>query len=131
MRLNIEKWDELKEEVGEAYKFVLDGRFHAILETKKDSFRGDHIHPVKQHTLLLSGKGRYFMYDGEGLIERPMVIGEPLSVEPGVPHILLPETDIVTFEWWEGDFISEPCEDIFDEYTRNRIGDEDFHHKDE
>jgi hypothetical protein len=71
------------------------------------------------------------MYDGEGLIERPMVIGEPLRVEPGVPHILLPETDIVTFEWWEGDFISEPCEDIFDEYTRNRIGDEDFHHKDE
>ncbi|MFP3952332.1 MAG: hypothetical protein ACLFVP_09370 [Candidatus Bathyarchaeia archaeon] len=126
MKIKIEEWESLLEEVGEAYKFKLDGKFHAILETREGYYRGNHIHPNRQHTLLLSGTGRYIIQRERDLIEKHLVPGEFLSVDAGVPHILIPDTDLVTFEWWEGDFISEPCENIFNNYTENRLGDEDF-----
>jgi hypothetical protein len=34
--------------------------------------------------------------------------------------------DIYTFEWWDGEFISELCTDEFKLYTKNRIGPENF-----
>lgn len=125
MGLDIKEWETLKKEVGKAYYFKEKGRFHAILETKKGAFRGNHIHPNSQHTLLLLGKGKYVVDTDKGQVESQLKQGETLKVESGVPHILIPETDIVTFEWWDGDFISEPCGDIFSELTKERIGNED------
>jgi hypothetical protein len=40
----------------------------------------------------------------------------------GVPHILVPEEDTFTFEWWDGDFIAEEVEGLFDDVTRGRVG---------
>ena len=35
---------------------------------------------------------------------------------------MVPEEDCVTFEWWDGDFIAQDCQTIFDAYTADRIG---------
>lgn len=97
-----------------------------MLETKVGSYRGNHVHPNKQYTLLLSGKARYVLYDGIEYKEVPLRVGEIAEVEPGVPHIMVVEDDITTFEWWDGDFIAEPCGGEFKEYTRGRLGPEHF-----
>jgi len=124
MVLEIKKWDDLLEDVGEAYYFWVNGRFHSILESKLGTFRGDHTHPNRQCTLLLSGVASYYLVQDGKRVRKPLNIGEPFCVETGVPHILIPETDIITFEWWEGDFISEKCANLFDDLTKDRIGDE-------
>jgi mannose-6-phosphate isomerase-like protein (cupin superfamily) len=101
--------------VGEGHKFVYEGKFYSVLFTRAGMFRGNHIHPVDQHTLLLKGKGKYvFKVDGENQ-EHPLVEGGILDVPAGVPHILLPEKDCLTVEWWEGDFIAEEYD--FPEFT--------------
>jgi len=33
-----------------------------------------------------------------------------------------PEEDIFTFEWWDGDFVAEECEGLFDDLTEDRVG---------
>jgi hypothetical protein len=125
MTIEIKEWDTLRKEVGKSYYFIHDGRFHAILETKVGAYRGNHIHPVRQRTMLLSGEGWYATQkEGERFTEY-LTIGEPLIIEAGFPHILIPETDIITFEWWEGDYTSKPCGDLFKDLTLNKIGDED------
>ena len=108
-------------EVGAGLGFHRDGRFYTILETKKGSYRGNHTHPVNQYTLLISGRGRYIKKEGS-LVEVPMRRGEIVKVEANVPHVMVPEEDCVTFEWWDGDFTAQDCQAIFDVYTTDRIG---------
>ncbi|MBQ04329.1 hypothetical protein CL673_06435 [Candidatus Bathyarchaeota archaeon] len=101
--------------VGEGHKFTYEGKFYSILYTRGGLFRGNHIHPVDQHTLLMKGMGRYvFKVNGENL-DHVLVEGEILDVPAGVPHIFLPEEDCLTVEWWEGDFIAEEYD--FPEFT--------------
>lgn len=39
-----------------------------------------------------------------------------------MPHILVPEEDALTFEWWDGDFVAEDVKGFFDDITRDRVG---------
>jgi hypothetical protein len=114
--LNIDFWGGGEESaVGEGYRWIYEGKFYSVLYTRAGMYRGNHIHPVLQHTLLLSGKGKYiFKEKGENKpynLER----GKILDVPPEVPHIFLPEEDCLTVEWWEGDFEAEEYD--FPEYT--------------
>jgi hypothetical protein len=34
--------------------------------------------------------------------------------------------DIITFEWWDGDFISKLCKEEFTEYKNGCIGPENY-----
>ena len=79
-------------------------------------FRGNHVHPHRQHTLLLDGRGRYIFRerDGSDSMHR-LSVGRILDVEAGVPHIFLPERDCLTVEWWEGPFVAEEYD--FPNYT--------------
>lgn len=125
LSFKLEDWGTF-EGIGKGYAFKQDGRFYSVLETKVGSYRGNHVHPNKQYTLLLSGKARYVLFDGEDYKEVPLRVGEIAEVEPGVPHIMVVEDDITTFEWWDGDFIAKPCVGEFKEYTRGRLGPEHF-----
>jgi len=93
--------------VGEGHSWVYKGKYYSILYTRAGMYRGNHIHPNKQRTLLLDGKGKYiFKVDGK---EAPhhLKVGEILEVPAGVPHIFLPEEDCLTVEWWDGMFEAE------------------------
>ena len=125
LSLNLKEWGTF-EGIGEGYAFVRDGKFHSVLETKVGSYRGNHIHPNKQYTLLLSGKADYILSVDGVETTIPLKIGEVTSVDAGVPHIMVVHDDITTFEWWDGDFISELCGDEFKEYTEGNIGPEHF-----
>lgn len=125
LSFKLEDWGTF-EGIGKGYAFKQDGRFYSVLETKVGSYRGNHVHPNKQYTLLLSGNAKYVLYDGGEYKEVPLRVGEITAVEPGVPHIMVVEDDITTFEWWDGDFIAEPCGGEFKEYTRGRAGTEHF-----
>jgi hypothetical protein len=125
LSLKLNEWGTF-DGIGQGYAFKRDGRFYSILETKVGSYRGNHVHPNKQYTLLLSGKADYVLiYDGiEKII--PLKIGEVTVVEEGIPHIMVVHEDITTFEWWDGDFIAEPLSGLFKKYSTNNIGPEDF-----
>ncbi|UCD45839.1 MAG: cupin domain-containing protein [Candidatus Bathyarchaeota archaeon] len=121
MVFDVEKW-ATTDAVGTAYSFVHHGKFHGVLETKVGAYRGNHVHPVDQYTLLLKGKAKNILHvDGERR-EVELEFGKVAVVEAGVPHILVPEEDIFTFEWWDGDFVAEECEGLFDDLTRDRVG---------
>ena len=90
------------------------------------SYRGNHVHPNKQYTLLLSGRARYVLHQGGEYREVPLRVGEITEVEAGVPHIMVVEEDVTSFEWWDGDFIAEPAGEKFKKYTATTIGPEDF-----
>ena len=69
--------------------------------------------------------GKYLIqivYLNGEIIEKTLIKGEIFKVEAEIPHIMVPETDIVTFEWWEGDFIAKNIISIFDKYTLDRMG---------
>jgi hypothetical protein len=114
--LDIERWGGGEPTaVGEGHKWVYEGRFYSVLYTRGGMFRGNHIHPVNQHTLLLNGKGKYvFKVNGENE-DHVLIEGGILDVPAGVPHIFLPEEDSLTVEWWEGDFVVEEYD--FPEFT--------------
>ena len=90
------------------------------------SYRGNHIHPNNQYTLLLSGKARYILIQNGEYREIPLTPGKVARVDQGIPHILIVDEDITTFEWWDGDFIAKPCENEFKVYTRGRVGPEHY-----
>ena len=101
--------------VGEGYSWMYQGRFHSVLYTRAGLYRGNHIHPNDQHTLLLKGKGRYvFKEDGEN-VDYQLEERKILDVPAKMPHIFLPEEDCLTIEWWEGDFVAEEYD--FPEFT--------------
>ena len=120
MEINIDKWGAF-EKVGVGYAFHNYGKFYAILETKVGSYRGNHIHPFDQHTILLEGKGVYVKFEGERT-EIPMVKGERVTVKAGVPHVLDVAEDCLTFEWWDGDFVAEDCSGYFEDIIKDRVG---------
>jgi hypothetical protein len=115
--LDIERWGGGEPTaVGEGHKFIYKGKFYSILFTRGGMFRGNHIHPVEQHTLLLRGKGKYvFKINGENE-DQHLTEGKILDVPAGIPHIFLPKDDCLTVEWWEGDFIAEEFD--FPEFTK-------------
>jgi hypothetical protein len=100
--------------VGEAIRTMYEGKTYSLLYTKKGMYRGNHIHPIDQHTLLLNGKGKYVFRENGENIDHPLTIGKPSYIPAGIPHILIPEEDCLTFEWWEGEFSSEEFD--FPEY---------------
>jgi hypothetical protein len=107
--------------VGRGFGFEQDGRFYSLLETKVGAYRGNHVHPYNQYTLLISGRGKYLFLDST-MREVRLRHGEIFRVQAGVPHILVPEEDCITFEWWDGNFVAKDCSAIFDEYTVSRVG---------
>jgi hypothetical protein len=113
--IDFERWSGGEEDVvGEAMGFIYKGRWYAMLLTKAGMYRGSHIHNINQRTMLLNGKGKYvFKVDGKN-VEHPLCVGEPLFVPKGTPHVLLPEEDCLTAEWWEGEFHEEAYD--FPEY---------------
>ena len=123
--LNLDDWGTF-EGIGKGYAFIKEGRFYSVLETKKGSYRGNHIHPNKQYTILLSGRADYVLFDGEVEKTVPLVQGVTSSVDAGVPHIMVVHEDISTFEWWDGEFIAKLCDDEFADYTKGCIGPEHF-----
>lgn len=125
LSLNLKEWGTF-EGIGQGYAFKRDGKFYSVLETKVGSYRGNHIHPSTQYTLLLSGKADYVLIEDGVEKTIPLKVGEITSVEAGVPHIMVVHDDITTFEWWDGDFIAEPAGDTFKKYTATTIGPEDF-----
>ena len=120
MGFEINEWAS-PEAVGKAFGFKHHGKFHGILETRVGAYRGNHVHPHDQYTLLLKGRAKYVLYDGERQ-EVDLVEGEVFVAKAGVPHILVPEEDAFTFEWWDGDFIADDVTGIFDDLTRDRVG---------
>jgi hypothetical protein len=88
-----------------------------VLFTRAGMFRGNHVHPHMQHTLLLDGQGKYVFRgkNGEETVHH-LSVGKILDVEAGIPHIFLPEKDCLTVEWWEGPFVAEEFD--FPNYTR-------------
>ncbi len=125
LSLNLKDWGTF-EGIGKGYAFKQDEKFFSLLETKVGSYRGNHVHPNTQYTLLLSGKARYVLLEDGEYREIPLRIGEVTEVEPEVPHIMVVEEDITTFEWWDGDFIAEACGDEFKQYAQGCIGPEHF-----
>ena len=120
MDFEIDEWAS-PEAVGKAFRFMHHGKFHGILETRVGAYRGNHVHPHDQYTLLLKGRAKYVLHDGERR-EVDLVEGEVFVAKAGVPHILVPEEDAFTFEWWDGDFIADDVAGIFDDLTRDRVG---------
>jgi mannose-6-phosphate isomerase-like protein (cupin superfamily) len=120
MGFEIDEWAS-PEAVGKAFGFEHHGKFHGILETRVGAYRGNHVHPHDQYTLLLKGRAKYGLYDGERR-EVDLVEGEVFVAKAGVPHILVPEEDAFTFEWWDGEFIADDVTGIFDDLTRDRVG---------
>ena len=123
MVFEVKEWSS-PEDVGKAYGFEHHDKFHGVLETKAGAYRGNHTHPVDQYTLLLNGRAKYLLFDGERR-EFELVLGEVFVVKADVPHILVPEEDAFTFEWWDGDFVDKDVSGIFDDITRNRAGPKD------
>ena len=70
---------------------------------------------------MISGKGKYIKESGERE-EVSLTRGEIVKVEGGVPHIMVPEEDCITFEWWDGDFQAQDLIGVFEDYTDSRIG---------
>lgn len=120
MAVKIEEWGTFKD-VGNGYSFKHEDKFYAVLETRVGAYRGNHIHPFDQYTILLSGKATYIKYE-DPRIELPLTKGEPLVVRAGVPHVLNVAEDCLTFEWWDGDFVTENCTGLFDEIIKDRVG---------
>ena len=125
LTLELRDWGTFNQ-IGKGYAFNQDGKFYSVLETKVGSYRGNHVHPHNQYTLLLSGKARYILLKDGEYNEIRLSPGKVAKVENGIPHILIVDEDITTFEWWDGDFIAELCKDEFKEYTRGKVGPEHF-----
>ncbi|UCH57778.1 MAG: hypothetical protein JSV18_02395 [Candidatus Bathyarchaeota archaeon] len=114
--LDIQRWGGGEPTaVGEGYSWIYEGKYYSVLYTRGGMFRGNHIHPNNQHTLLLKGRGKYvFRVNGKN-VDYPLEEGKILDVPAGVPHILLPEEDCLSVEWWDGMFEAEEFD--FPEFT--------------
>jgi len=100
---------ELSRKVGKAYGGFFGGKFFSFLLTYAGCYRGNHIHPNNQSTVLLSGKATYVIKRGDEIVKVPLEAGRRLDVEAGVPHILLADEETLTVEWWDGEFKEEKC----------------------
>jgi len=103
--IDYERWTggEMKY-VGEAIGFTYNGKWYSLLYTKAGMYRGNHVHKVDQTSILLDGRARYVLKEKGKNVDHHLTKGQTIRVPAGVPHVLLPETDILTVEWWEGPF---------------------------
>ena len=73
-----------------------------IFHTKAGRARGGCIHPEsREHLVVIEGEIIYFT----DLLQKRLVPGESLTIEPNIPHYFLSITDSVVAEW--GPQISE------------------------
>ncbi len=84
MVFEIKEWP-CNEKVGKAYSFKYHEKFHGVLETKVGSYRGNHVHPNDQYTLLLRGNGKYVLNEEGGRREVDLVQGEVFVAKAGIP----------------------------------------------
>lgn len=108
-------------DAGKGYEFDDQGKNYTILVTKANAYRGNHTHPYNQYTLLLRGKARYLLHDEERK-EFWLKKGEIFLTRAGIPHILLPQEDTITFEWWDGLFEESDVKGLFEDVMEGRIG---------
>jgi hypothetical protein len=99
---------ELAKRVGKAYAGFFGGKFYSVLLTHAGHYRGNHIHPNTQSTILLSGKAKYVQKIGDDLVAIPMEVGKQIDVEAGVPHILLAEEETLTISGGTGSSRKSP-----------------------
>ncbi|MBD3171615.1 hypothetical protein GF326_04015 [Candidatus Bathyarchaeota archaeon] len=120
MEFNVEEWGS-RPKVGKGYASDVNGKWCSFLETKKGAYRGDHIHPYDQYTVLLGGSAIVIKeIDGEleeHLLEENIVH----KTHKGLAHILVALEDTVLYEWWDGPYEGEPCLGVFDEYKKDRV----------
>ena len=118
--INFQRWSGGEmDAVGDVIGFTYGGRWYAVLYTKAEMFRGNHTHETGQWSILLDGKGRYVFGEDGVNVDYSLKVGEPLFVPAGMPHILLPEEDCLTVEWWGGAFGVEEYDfpEVVDELT--------------
>ena len=121
MSLDLKDWGTFPQ-IGKGYGFTSEGRFYSLLETKAGSYRGNHTHPYDQYSVLVAGSAKYVWKEGGKTHEKPLEKGKVFPMKAGVPHVMVPETDIVTFEWWDGPFVAENLKSVFDAYTDGKQG---------
>jgi oxalate decarboxylase/phosphoglucose isomerase-like protein (cupin superfamily) len=97
--LDIQRWGGVEPTaVKEGYSWVWEGSYCSVLYTRAGMFRGNHIHPYDQHTLLLKGKGRYVFREDGVNVDYNLEEGKILDVPTRTAHIFLPEEDCLTVE---------------------------------
>ncbi|MFW6108963.1 MAG: hypothetical protein ACOC6N_00790 [archaeon] len=124
MDFNVEEWGT-RPKVGKGFGANVNGKWCSFLETKKGAYRGDHIHPYDQYTVLLGGSAIVVTEIDDKLKEHILKENTVHKTPRGVPHILIPLEDTVLYEWWDGPYEGEPCPGVFDEYKKNRVGPRD------
>ena len=93
--------------VGEAIGFTYKEKWYSLLYTKAGMFRGNHVHKNDQYSILLDGKGKYVYKINGANKKHALEKGVPFQMPANIPHILLPEEDCLTIEWWDGHFSAE------------------------
>jgi hypothetical protein len=58
-------------------------------------------------------------------VEFPLKYNQVHVTPAGMAHIFIPLTDSVLYEWWDGQFVAEPCPGVFDQYKEGRVGPQD------
>ena len=111
--------------VGVGYGADVNGKWCTYLETLKGAYRGNHIHPVDQYTVLLGGSAMVVKQIERELIEFPLQENEVHVTPKGVPHILIALENSIFYEWWQGSYEAEDCPGVFDEYAKDRVGPRD------
>jgi oxalate decarboxylase/phosphoglucose isomerase-like protein (cupin superfamily) len=124
MGFKLEDWASTSK-VGNGYAADINGKWCSFLETKKGAYRGNHVHPNDQYTVLLGGSAMVVKEIDGKIIEYPLTENEVHLTPKGIAHILVPLEDAILYEWWQGPFVAEPCPGVFDEYTKNRYGPSD------
>lgn len=121
MKFEIQEWGAFPG-VGNSWAANVDGRWCSFLQILKGGYRGNHIHPHDQYSVLLAGEVMIVKeMDGE-LVEVMLEKDKVHLTKAGVPHITIALEDAVGYEWWNGPFEAEPCPGLFDEYSKDRIG---------
>ena len=124
MEFNVQEWGT-RPKVGKGYAADVDGKWCCFLEIKDGAYRGDHIHPYDQYTVLLGGNAMTVKeIDGE-IVEYHLKENVVSKTPKGVPHINIALGDSVLYEWWDGPYEDEPCPGLFDEYKKGRVGPRD------
>ena len=108
--------------VGKGYAADVEGKWCSFLEARKGGYRGDHIHPVDQYSVLLAGEAMVVKEIEGEQVEFPLKNNKVHVTPAGMAHILIPLTDSILYEWWDGPFIAEPCPEVFDQYKEGRVG---------
>ena len=84
--------------VGNGYAADINGKWCSFLETKKGAYRGNHIHPYDQYTVLLGGSAMVVKEIDGKIIEYPLTENEVHLTPQGLAHILVPLEDAILYE---------------------------------